>query len=233
MPARVERLACAEISISTPDDPIRQQVQRIRTSCSSHRQDTCKPAWAPAAHAFAALKLQLNFRAYRADMPCCPTSACSHYPHRQADRAAEPGAVLPPHLRRQQDPHHQGPSSASHSRSLLKDLHVPARDIQIILGHTMISTTLEIYTDVDEQAKRDALTQLHGLLDQGETEPLLQTVATEAVSAILETGVSAGAPGRIRTCDRLLRRQLLCPAELQAPGLQFCTAKVTRLQRSG
>ena len=37
--------------------------------------------------------------------------------------------------------------------SLLKDLHVPARDIQIILGHTMISTTLEIYTDVDEQAK--------------------------------------------------------------------------------
>jgi integrase len=52
--------------------------------------------------------------------------------------------------------------------SLLKDLHVPARDVQIILGHTRISTTLEIYTDVDEQAKRDALTQLHGLLDQGE-----------------------------------------------------------------
>jgi hypothetical protein len=67
---------------------------------------------------------------------------------------------------------------------------------------------------------------------KAKTEPLLQTVATEAVSAILETGVS-GAPGRIRTCDRLLRRQLLCPAELQAPGLQFCTAKVTRLQRSG
>jgi site-specific recombinase XerD len=57
---------------------------------------------------------------------------------------------------------------------LLKDLHVPARDVQIILGHTRISTTLEIYTDVDEQAKRDALTQLHGLPDQGETEPLLQ-----------------------------------------------------------
>ena len=51
--------------------------------------------------------------------------------------------------------------------SLLKDLHVPPRDVQIILGHTRISTTLEIYTDVDEQAKRDALTQLHGLLDQG------------------------------------------------------------------
>jgi integrase len=53
--------------------------------------------------------------------------------------------------------------------SLLKDLHLPPRDVQIILGHTRISTTLEIYTDVDEQAKRDALTQLHGLLDQADS----------------------------------------------------------------
>ena len=52
--------------------------------------------------------------------------------------------------------------------SLLKDLGVPARDAQTILGHTRISTTLEIYTDVDEPARRDALTRLHGLLDQGQ-----------------------------------------------------------------
>jgi integrase len=49
--------------------------------------------------------------------------------------------------------------------SLLKDLRVPARDAQTILGHTRISTTLEIYTDTDEQARRDALTRLHDLLD--------------------------------------------------------------------
>jgi integrase len=49
--------------------------------------------------------------------------------------------------------------------SLLKDLHVPARDAQAILGHTRISTTLEIYTNVDEEARRDALSRLHGLLD--------------------------------------------------------------------
>jgi integrase len=49
--------------------------------------------------------------------------------------------------------------------SLLKDLHVPARDAQVILGHSRISTTLEIYTDVDEPARRDALIRLHGLLD--------------------------------------------------------------------
>ncbi len=50
--------------------------------------------------------------------------------------------------------------------SLLKDLHVPARDAQVILGHSRVSTTLEIYTNVDEPARRDALTRLHGLLDE-------------------------------------------------------------------
>ena len=52
--------------------------------------------------------------------------------------------------------------------SLLKDLGVPARDAQTILGHTRISTRLEIYTDTDEDARRDALTRLEGLL--GETD---------------------------------------------------------------
>jgi integrase len=51
--------------------------------------------------------------------------------------------------------------------SLLKDLGVPARDAQTILAHTRISTTLEIYTDTDEQARRDALTRLQDLLDSG------------------------------------------------------------------
>jgi len=52
--------------------------------------------------------------------------------------------------------------------SLLKDLHVPPRDAQVILGHARISTTLEIYTNVDDAARREALTRLHGLLDQGQ-----------------------------------------------------------------
>jgi hypothetical protein len=55
--------------------------------------------------------------------------------------------------------------------SLLKDLKVPARDVQTILGHTRISTTLEIYTDTHEAARRDALTRLHDLLDDSRTRP--------------------------------------------------------------
>jgi integrase len=55
--------------------------------------------------------------------------------------------------------------------SLLKDLRVPARDAQAVLGHTRISTTLEIYTDSADEAKHDALTRLHGLFDDREDAP--------------------------------------------------------------
>jgi integrase len=48
--------------------------------------------------------------------------------------------------------------------SLLKDLGVPARDAQIILGHAHISTTQQIYTHVDEVARREALRKLNRLL---------------------------------------------------------------------
>jgi integrase len=48
--------------------------------------------------------------------------------------------------------------------SLLKDLGVPARDAQIILGHAHVTTTQQIYTHVDETARRDAVTKLNELL---------------------------------------------------------------------
>jgi integrase len=41
--------------------------------------------------------------------------------------------------------------------TLLKNLGVPARDAQLILGHSRMTVTLEIYTHEDKQAQRDAL----------------------------------------------------------------------------
>jgi integrase len=50
--------------------------------------------------------------------------------------------------------------------SLLKALGVPARDAQVILGHSRLAVTLEIYTHTDDEAQLDALTRLHNLFDQ-------------------------------------------------------------------
>jgi integrase len=52
--------------------------------------------------------------------------------------------------------------------SLLKVLGVPARDAQVILGHSRLAVTLEIYTHTDDQAQLDALTRLQDLFDDDE-----------------------------------------------------------------
>jgi integrase len=54
--------------------------------------------------------------------------------------------------------------------SLLKALGVPARDAQVILGHSRLAVTLEIYTHTDDDAQLDALTRLHDLLDQDDED---------------------------------------------------------------
>lgn len=48
--------------------------------------------------------------------------------------------------------------------SLLKKLRVTPRDAQMILGHAHISTTMQIYTHVDQEARDDALASLNKLL---------------------------------------------------------------------
>ncbi len=48
--------------------------------------------------------------------------------------------------------------------TLLKNLRVPARDAQIILGHSRLAITLEIYTHKDRQAHRDGLKKISDAL---------------------------------------------------------------------
>lgn len=48
--------------------------------------------------------------------------------------------------------------------TLLKNLGVPARDAQLILGHSRLAVTLEIYTHEDRQAQRDALVKISDAL---------------------------------------------------------------------
>jgi hypothetical protein len=58
---------------------------------------------------------------------------------------------------------------------------VPARDAMVILGHSRISVTLEIYSHVDEESRRDAV----GRLDQ------IAVSAGQSVGWVLD----ASAPG--------------------------------------
>jgi integrase len=48
--------------------------------------------------------------------------------------------------------------------TLLKNLRVPARDAQLILGHSRLAVTLEIYTHEDRQAQHEALGKLSAAL---------------------------------------------------------------------
>jgi integrase len=48
--------------------------------------------------------------------------------------------------------------------TLLKKLGVPATDAQIILGHSRLAVTLEIYTHEDRQAQREALDKISDVL---------------------------------------------------------------------
>jgi integrase len=48
--------------------------------------------------------------------------------------------------------------------TLLKNLGVPARDAQLIVGHSRLAVTLEIYTHEDRQAQREALGRISDAL---------------------------------------------------------------------
>ena len=49
--------------------------------------------------------------------------------------------------------------------TLLKNLGVPARDAQLILGHSRLSVTLEIYSHEDREARQQALTKIGDVLN--------------------------------------------------------------------
>jgi hypothetical protein len=55
---------------------------------------------------------------------------------------------------------------------------------------TRISISTEIYTDTADQARRDALTRLHGCSVRARTDSLIQNPATDSLSAELIEGFS-------------------------------------------
>ena len=64
--------------------------------------------------------------------------------------------------------------------------------------------------------------RLTGVASKGKATVSLSRTGSHCPWRSLPNGI-AGTPGRIRTCDLLLRRQPLYPSELQAPTERKCT----------
>jgi integrase len=164
----------SDIDFDTGTIHVRQQIQRIRGELvlgpvKTHAGRRTLPLLDPARQA---LNLQIERQAtYRANMG-------SAWPPNDLVFTTRTGRPIEPRnlvrsFRRICGDNKIRIITVHHLRhtvaSLLKDLHVPPRDAQVILGHARISTTLEIYTDAGDTAQRDALTRLHGLLATDES----------------------------------------------------------------
>jgi hypothetical protein len=87
----------------------------------------------------------------------------------------------------------------------------PARDAQLILGHSRLAVTQEIYTHEDRQAQHDALTKISKALrdDRQMAQRIVVNVSTVGVNhhlPILTGDVLPGGAKRARTADPLLAK---------------------------
>lgn len=105
--------------------------------------------------------------------------------------------------------------------TMLKNLGVPARDAQLILGHAHVTTTQQLYQHGDLEGQTKALAQVERELL---STPLTAAVAVKtAVKSDLSTGESTifhaltpGGPGGARTLDTLLK-SVLCEVSTGSP----------------
>jgi len=129
--------------------------------------------------------------------------------------------------------------------TLLKDLGVPARDTQTILGHSDISITQQIYQHTDMVGRREALSRVEEVLriaHQSETAQdgehrRLREVGdgsssrqfSRQVSYLTDEVISflSGTPGRIRTYDTWFRSSIDNRGEFRATeakrAMEVCT----------
>ena len=93
--------------------------------------------------------------------------------------------------------------------TLLKDLGVQARDAQLILGHAHVSTTQQLYQHVDMDARREALGKVERLFWRATSGSRCRQILPQTRELVDQTtSLLSGTPGRIRTCDPLVRSSI-------------------------
>lgn len=96
--------------------------------------------------------------------------------------------------------------------TLLKNLGVPDRDIQLILGHAQISTTQMIYQHADMKTRRDALEKVESVYlrtigGRWQQQRALPSKLPSTPNSLHKfTTFLSGGPGGTRTLDILLKR---------------------------
>lgn len=87
--------------------------------------------------------------------------------------------------------------------TLLKDFGVPARDTQLILGHSNLSTTQEIYQHDSLNSRALALSNIEKVLGGG--EPYMRTLPSKLPSTrqtvVKLLSIISGSTDGVRTCD--------------------------------
>ncbi len=113
--------------------------------------------------------------------------------------------------------------------TLLKNLAVPERDAQIIMGHAHISTTQQIYQHGDAQIQKAALDRISQvLLDDADGYVSRQTLPSMSEIVVHNASVQSGGPGGARTLDTLLkRRSRLTVSPGTTPVIQHLRARLS------
>ena len=113
------------------------------------------------------------------------------------------------------NPHHLRHTAATN----LKNLQIAPRDVQSILGHAHISTTMQIYQHADMAGKSEAFEKYE--LQIAEKSASSRQIKPSNEKVIAQNNDSySGTPSWVRTSDLRLRSPLLYPTEL--PG-QKCS----------
>ena len=99
----------------------------------------------------------------------------------------------------------------------LKELGVPLKDVQGILGHASVTTTMAIYQHEDMDSRNAALTKVENLFEQAlkvenesqNSDRCCQSYCQRPSFSAMFTSILSGGPPGTRTRDILLKRQTL------------------------
>jgi hypothetical protein len=117
--------------------------------------------------------------------------------------------------------------------TLLKNLGVPARDAQLILGHSQISVTQEIYQHDDMAARRSTLGRMEALLLKtaayGRNSLRCRQKQPSNLNFVATiTSIISGGPGGTRTLDTLLKSSINDSLEVRLTSVKQVAQRRTR-----